>query len=340
MQKFHSREVEFAVTHEHRQHLFVQHGPDVHLDDHHVISNSMHADILSNRFLLNPQLGLQTLKRLYPALRANYEWYRKTQKGGLKHWSGRPVKNKEGYRWRGRTPGHVLPSGLDDYPRADLHVGELHLDLTCWVAAMTSTMQRIAEHLELEDDVLEYQEIHGEIMENIDAMFWSDYHDAYCDLSVNDDDESVFACHKGYVTLFPMMLHLLPADSPRLGKIFDLMYDPDELWSPYGIRSLTKKHKLFGKGENYWRGPIWINMNYMALASLFKYKQLDGPYKDQAATIYTELRNNLIKNLFKEYKRTGYLWEQYSEKDGKGKRSHPFTGWTALIVNIMAELYI
>jgi mannosyl-oligosaccharide glucosidase len=36
------------------------------------------------------------------------------------------------------------------------------------------------------------------------------------------------------------------------------------------------------------------------------------------------------------------LWEQYGgrdEEEGKGQRSHPFSGWTSLVVNIMAELY-
>jgi hypothetical protein len=30
--------------------------------------------------------------------------------------------------------------------------------------------------------------------------------------------------------------------------------------------------------------------------------------------------------MFKEYEKTGYVWEQYSCVDGHGSRSHPFTG--------------
>ena len=83
-------------------------------------------------------------------------------------------------------------------------------------------------------------------------------------------EETVHVCHKGYVSLFPFLLGLLPPDSPRLGHILNLIHDPEHLWSPYGIRSLSASHPLFGKGENYWRGPIWVQMNYLALSALHK----------------------------------------------------------------------
>lgn len=66
------------------------------------------------------------------------------------------------------------------------------------------------------------------------------------------------------------MLSLLPPDSPHLLPILDLLHDPDHLWSPYGIRSLSASHPEFGRGENYWKGPIWMPMNYMILSSLYK----------------------------------------------------------------------
>jgi mannosyl-oligosaccharide glucosidase len=89
-----------------------------------------------------------------------------------------------------------------------------------------------------------------------------------------------------------------------------------------------------------------------------------GPYQEKAKQIYDELRSNIIKNVFavrfiiefpdfrsvcleysscflllQEYKRTGFVWEQYSAFDGQGKRSHPFTGWTSTVLLIMAEEY-
>lgn len=87
-------------------------------------------------------------------------------------------------------------------------------------------------------------------------------------------DDSYHVCHRGYVSLFPVMLGLLPPSSPHVGHILDLISSPDHLWSPYGIRSLSISHPEFGQGENYWKGPIWMQMNYMVLSSLYKVSTL------------------------------------------------------------------
>ena len=74
---------------------------------------------------------------------------------------------------------------------------------------------------------------------------------------------------QGYISIFPFLLGLLKPDSPHLGPILEALRDPEQLWSDYGIRSLSKSHPLNGQGENYWRGPIWIPLNYLALQSLY-----------------------------------------------------------------------
>jgi mannosyl-oligosaccharide glucosidase len=86
-------------------------------------------------------------------------------------------------------------------------------------------------------------------------------------------------------------------------------------------------------------GAIWINMNYMVLSALQHYAKVPGPYSDKAQQLYKKLRANLIKNMLRVYETTGHVWEQYDDKTGNGKGSHPFTGWSSLIVLIMSELY-
>lgn len=96
------------------------------------------------------------------------------------------------------------------------------------------------------------------------------------------------------------MLSLLPPDSSHVGAILEMLHDPKELWSPYGIRSLSVSHPEFGQGEDYWKGPIWMQMNYMVLGSLYKtYGAQEGPYQQKAKQVYAELRKNVIDNTFK-----------------------------------------
>lgn len=90
----------------------------------------------------------------------------------------------------------------------------------------------------------------------------------------------------------------------------------------------------------YWRGYIWINLNYLTLRALHQLARADGsPYQKQVSKTYTELRDNLLATILGNYERTGYFWEQYHDETGEGMRCHPFTGWTALVVSIMAEDY-
>lgn len=148
----------------------------------------------------------------------------------------------------------------------------------------------------------------------------------------------------GYVSLFPMLLELLEPESPRLGAILDQIRDVRHLWTNYGLRSLAKSAPLYDKRNTehdppYWRSAIWINMNYLTLRSLKNYASVAGPNQEKAAKIYAELRQNVVNNILKNYDQTGYVWEQYDDKTGQGKGSHPFTGWSALVVLIMSEIY-
>ncbi|CAM9925479.1 unnamed protein product [Choristocarpus tenellus] len=149
---------------------------------------------------------------------------------------------------------------------------------------------------------------------------------------------------QGYVSIFPLLLKLLPPKSPRLGRLLRILRDPAYLWSPHGLRSLSASDPLYQVANNpgdepYWRGHIWVNVNYLAIAALWHYASVEGPYREEAARCYSDLRANIVQTVLGEYHRTGFLWEQYDDRSGQGHRSHPFTGWTALIVNIMAEDY-
>ena len=61
-----------------------------------------------------------------------------------------------------------------------------------------------------------------------------------------------------------------------------------------------------------------------------------GPFKEQARKLYTQLRRNLVDTVYKSWVETGFAWEQYNPSTGAGQRTQHFTGWTSLVVKIMA----
>ena len=101
--------------------------------------------------------------------------------------------------------------------------------------------------------------------------------------------------------------------------------------------SLYKKHNT-AHDPPYWRGQVWININYLALTALDHYRsETGGPWAEKAAAAHAGLRQALLGNLAAQYANRGYLFEQYDDRTGQGMSSHPFTGWTALVALVAAS---
>ncbi|CAG2103253.1 unnamed protein product [Medioppia subpectinata] len=313
----------------------------------------------------NKQMDAQVLKTIYPRLKAWFAWYNTTQVG----------ERVGTYRWRGRSPdggNHVLnpdtlTSGLDDFPRATHPTdSEYHLDLRCWIWLAADIMTRVADAVADQAMKLSYAETARLLADNrlLESQHWSEADKSFCDYGLHSTNVSLVSdggghyvrkvwsppvyrhtCDQlGYVNLFPVLFAIVDPNSDKLGHVLDSMRNSSQMWTPYGLRSISKTGFYYNKfnsewEEPYWRGPIWLNINYLALRGLRHYAQTPGPNQSKAALIYKELRNNIIANMFKEYERTGFVWEQYNDKWGTGQRSHPFVGWSGVALLIMAEHY-
>lgn len=283
-------------------------------------------------------------RQVYPKLKVHLERFMSTQKGITNDPDLGRNGDIEGYRWRGRTTTHCLASGMDDYPRPlPLDSAELHVDLLCWIGIMTRSMKMISELLEIPEDVKAYKALEDRIITSVDNVHWSEKDKAYCDVTLDDEDETVHACHKGYISLMPFLTKLLPAnDIEKIKSMVDLISDPEELWSDYGVRSLSKSDPYYRTAENYWRSPVWVHMNYLVLDNLMHYHneiKMHNPSNkallEKMNTTFAQLRRNLIDNVYKEWESTGYVWEQYDDITGEHKGAKNFLGWTSSILLIM-----
>lgn len=318
---------------------------------------------------------MSNLNRLYPRLQAWFSWFNTTQKGelpGTYQWKGRDPNTI-----RELNP-KTLSSGLDDYPRSSHpNEKERHVDLRCWIAFAAGVMVDLARILGRDDD--KYTETYYYLSDNslLNELHIYPFSETYSDWGLHTD--SVTLKHPppvkdnqgrvirqqntdkirvvtkapeyrfvdsafGYNSLFPFLLEILTPDSPYLAKIFENMRDPNMLWTDFGLRSLSKSSPLYMARNTehdppYWRGQIWMNINYLALKALHHYGSQPGPYSGDAKRLYVELRSNLVSNVIRQYQKSGYIWEQYNDSTGEGSGCKPFTGWSALVVLMMAEQY-
>ena len=200
---------------------------------------------------------------------------------------------------------------------------------------MAASLHRIASYIDQDSDAARYGKIRDAIVRNVDDLHWSPKDKTYCDATVDAYEESVHVCHKGYISLFPLMTGLLSPTHPHLSHVLDLLSDENELWSPHGIRSLSARSEFYGTEENYWRSPIWLNMNYLILVQLHSLGRARGPERARAGMLYNALRVNLVETVMKGWRETGFAWEQYDPDTGRGQRTQHFTGWTSLVVKVM-----
>ena len=305
-----------------------------------------------------------SLKKMFHRLTLWFNWYNTTQVGPL------PTT----YRWRGRNGTtdtelnpKTLTSGLDDYPRAS-HPSqdEYHVDLRCWIAFASRSLQSLGDLIGMNVD--KYKETADVLFDNdkLKELHWTG--DYFADYGLHSDKvgladkhvangqpmqkrrvvrkipQNQFVKVQGYINLFPFILNILEPSSPELGHILNHVKSPNGIWSKYGLCSVSKSDFYYLKYNTehdapYWRGPIWININFLTIRALDHYSKVPGPFQSLCTDLYSELRTNIVENMFKEFKRTGYIWEQYNCQTGKGQSVHPFTGWSSLVVLIMGEQY-
>ncbi|KAI6175412.1 putative mannosyl-oligosaccharide glucosidase [Aphelenchoides bicaudatus] len=327
---------------------------------------------LMDKFVHNPEFIAQHKQRIlsmYPRLKQWYIWLRNTQQGPL----------RGTFQWQGRNGSintelnpKTLPSGLDDYPRASHpSASEYHVDLRSWLAVASKVIRYLAELAQDGKFISEADEDQRFFndFEALNKFHWSAEAGQYCDYGLHSKsvrlekiirpNQPPFTIRKvlqppkeglvddvfGYVNLFPFFLKLVPAGSEQLATILKNLDDPKLLWSPYGLRSISTRSPYYNKHNTehdppYWRGNIWINANYMALSALRHYATTaGGETAERADELYSKLRNNIVSNIVRQHKKTGQFWEHYSDKNGNGGGTRPFTGWTALVLAIMTDQY-
>lgn len=100
------------------------------------------------------------------------------------------------------------------------------------------------------------------------------------------------------------------------------LLNPNEFWLPYPIPSVPKNSPSFSSNLTrlLWRGPTWINVNWLIFNALIKKE-----YYDVARRIKKKTIELVLKSGFREF---------YNPITGKGLRSKDY-GWSTLVVDMI-----
>lgn len=171
----------------------------------------------------------------------------------------------------------------------------------------------------------------------------------------------------------------------QLKSVLRYIWDPNEFRSTFGLRSLSKFHlenpfvyedkkigyepgdsqeKIKG-GNSNWRGPIWIQTNYMLIDALQKMAEvaldeikisvehekavdLDGMahfFADRIISLFTTNGDNhrpFFGNSFPfkddpHWKDYIHFYEFFNPETGQGHGASHQTGWSALVANLISD---
>lgn len=164
-----------------------------------------------------------------------------------------------------------MGSGLDDYPRSNPEqISKYHIDIQCWMTFFLESFIELAELLDIQSDVIKLRIYLENSRDNL-KVYYDKSDGIYKDVfqKIGNQNTKIFSNHIGYPNLFPYFFGYGSSDS--LLEMLKLVNNKEELFSVGGIRSLSLKDQFYGTGDNYWRGSVWININYMFLRGVNKY---------------------------------------------------------------------
>jgi len=191
------------------------------------------------------------------------------------------------------------------------------VDLNAWLYLYLVELSRSATLLG-RDDAKTYEDRAAALAAKIDDAangFWDDASGRYADFTKGGGRRR-FTKTRTPVTLWPLFAGLVRDEARAKRVIENDLLDPAKLWGAYGIPTVAFDDPAFDSNE-YWRGPVWLNVSYLAMIALFRYG-----YETEAE----ELKVKTLELASSDHG----LWEYYDSKTGAGLNVYQF-GWSAAL---------
>ncbi|OGO41866.1 MAG: hypothetical protein A2W36_04340 [Chloroflexi bacterium RBG_16_58_14] len=157
---------------------------------------------------------------------------------------------------------HPFSSGLDDSPLWDEGMPVESPDLNTYLCLQQEILAKIADTIGLKEDARMWEERAQEMNERMLKKMW-------------DAKSGFFWARRNGVpirvrtpfSLFPLLTGRLPAKVTQ--RLVDHLTRPEEFWSRYPVPTVARIDHHYSP-EQMWRGPTWVNVNYLLIEGLQK----------------------------------------------------------------------
>ncbi|MBR7133518.1 MAG: hypothetical protein IKD04_08295 [Clostridia bacterium] len=201
-------------------------------------------------------------------------------------------------------------SGWDTSVRFDGGISNLwSIDLNCYMINVYRSLQFMARELGLPEDCKKWQEKENELADLIREKLWDPEQGAFCDVYYEDETPSKVLTPASFMPLFVSVATKEQAEA--MHEIYKKHFYP----AMPSVSYLDKEYT----SEDYWRGPLWLNIAYFAYKGLKNYGFTDTAEKG--------------KELILDWcdKEKSGIYEYYDSKTGKGLNALQY-GWTATFI--------
>ena len=209
----------------------------------------------------------------------------------------RRVSEKELYTWE--TTGDVNcrcdECGMDNSPRFDTKDPLFAIDFSCFMANDVKYMKMMADELCLVEDSAFYENWYAAIAADINEWLWCEEDGFYFDYNIPKQE-----LHKVWsvASFLPLVAGI--CSEAQAQSLVTHLQDPESFATPFPIPSISKKDATFG--SDMWRGPVWINYNYMISQGLAQYGY---------ESFGLEIIEKTIAFMNHWYQTTGTIYEYY-----------------------------
>jgi hypothetical protein len=204
-------------------------------------------------------------------------------------------------------------SGMDNSSRFQGRERVDSVDLCAFVINEIRHLEMMAAELGQELADLSARADH--MAELVNERMWDEETGFYYDLRLDGSQQKI----KTVVGFYPLLARIASPQQAR--RLLEHLTDPGEFWSPLPVRTEAADEPTFDR--NMWRGPVWMNCNWVVICGLREYG-------------YDELANEIgrrtIREIVKWYHEDGSIYELYHDM-GRSPQELPgkegYTGYIA-----------